>query len=239
MKFITQLHDKHLNKPMWIVGSDPTLDSYPDNFLDDKLGMTLHLAGLKFPNATYRYFNELDRITHLIKVNPSFKEKANIFAFPFYERKERETWPVAGSNVHFLLLKPYPPRKIRDDIFNEIGVNAMIEQVGIAREGKTIVFGGFATCLHCGFFTAIMMGCNPINIIGSNHDTINGKDHFNQVEEVDRKMRPTAPRYNQARRGEMMRAGTEAIIEGCKRNNIKVNRYKNYEDFKLRNSNQK
>jgi len=237
MKWITELHNKHKGQPIWIAGSSPTLDSYPDDFFDGKISITLHLAALKFPNATYRYFNELDRITYLAKQDPSVIDRANIFAFPFYERKERETWPVTGKNTYFLVLKPYPPQRKTHDIFTEQGANAMIEQVDKAVEGKEIVFGGYATCLHCAFYTAIMMGGNPINIIGCNHTTIDGKDHFSKVEELDRKMRPTAPRYNEAARGTRMQAGTDKIIEGCEKHGIKVTMFKDYEQFNLRNSN--
>ncbi|HRR03510.1 MAG TPA: hypothetical protein P5286_11480, partial [Treponemataceae bacterium] len=51
---------------VWIVGSDPTLDGYPDDFLKDKTAMTLHLAHLKFPSATIRYTSEYDRSEKLL-----------------------------------------------------------------------------------------------------------------------------------------------------------------------------
>lgn len=32
---ITELHDRHKDTPIWIVGSGPSLDTYPVNFLMD------------------------------------------------------------------------------------------------------------------------------------------------------------------------------------------------------------
>ncbi len=230
-RWISELHNKHTGQEIWIVGSDPSLDTYPDNFLADKISITLHLAYLKFPNATYRYFNELDRITYLIGINPAIKDKANIFAYPFYGKKGSETEAVTGKNTHFLILKPYPPESKPHGIYDEAGVGAMIEQVDKAVGGKEVVFGGYSTCLHTALYTAIMMGGNPINIIGCGHNTINGKDHFAKIAELDRKMRPTMPRYNQAKRGERMQLGTDAIIEGCKKHSIEVTMFKDYTQF--------
>jgi len=62
---IKRLYMKHRGESIWIVGSDPSLSNYPDSFLDDKNGITLHLAHLKFPNATYRYSSEYDRSEYL------------------------------------------------------------------------------------------------------------------------------------------------------------------------------
>lgn len=228
MKFITEFHNKHKNEPIWIVGSDPTLDSYPGDFLDGKTGMTVHLAYLKFPNATYRYFNELDRIIYCLRCDSSILDKTNIFAYPFYNRKESETAAVTGKNVYFLKLKPFPPRGNRYDVLSDLGVNAMIEQVNKAIEGKTIEFGGYWTCLHNAFYAAIIMGGNPINLIGCSHETIKGKDHFIGADEATKKMRPREAPFSEAGRSEHMKAGTKAIIEGCRRNGIEVNWFKNY-----------
>jgi hypothetical protein len=62
---IKRLYMKHRGESVWIVGSDPSLSNYPDNFLDNKNGITLHLAHLKFPNVTYRYSSEYDRSEYL------------------------------------------------------------------------------------------------------------------------------------------------------------------------------
>ena len=232
MKWITEFHQKHLNEPIWIIGSDPSLDTYPDNFLDDKIGMTLHLAYFKFPNATYRYFNELDRITYCLKKDPSILDKTNIFAYPFYCRKESETKAVTGKDVYFLKLKAFPPRGNRHDILKGLGVKAMIKQVDKAIEGKTIEFGGYWTCLHNAFYTAIMMGGNPINLIGNGHETIEGKNHFIRADKATKKMRPHEASFSNSAvgRNKHMKAGTEAIIEGCRRNGITVNWFKSYKE---------
>jgi len=195
MKLINELHQKYLNKPIWVVGSDPSLEDYPDNFLDNKLSITLHLAYLKFPNATYRYFNEIIG--------------------------------EAGEKAYYLNLKPYPPKGNYGSIFNDSGPNAMRAMVSEAVKGERTEYGGHGTCLHPCMYVAIMMGCNPINIIGCNFKNIEGKEHFGNVHQIDHDMRPVTPSFT-GHRGTRMIKGLQAIIAGCKDNNIKVNWIKNY-----------
>ena len=229
--WITELHNKYKGKDIWIAGSDPTLDNYPDNFFNDKIGITLHLAYFKFPNATYRHFSELDRFTYCLKEDQNILDKTNIFGFPFYHRKGSATMAVAGKNVYFFKLNPTASVRggDKDGIFTPSGVNAMIGQVFKAKEATTVEFGGYWTCLHVSMYTAIMMGGNPINLIGCNHKTIEGKNHFLRVDEAGKKMRPRGNYHSDGT--EHMIAGTNAVIKGCHKYGIKVNRFKDYKEF--------
>jgi len=231
MKPITDLHFKHHNKEIYIVGSDPTLEDYPDNFLDGKLSTTLHLAYIKFPNATYHYFNERDRFIFLKEKYPEIIKKINIFGYPFYNRSKQvadETIGGAHKNAYYLDLKPYPPNGNSGDIFNEKGPNAMRAMVANAVNATSITYGGHGTCLHPCMYFAIMLGCNPINIIGCNFKNIKGKEHFGEAHKIDHDMRPTTPSFS-GYRGTRMTRGLNAIIAGCKDNNIKVNWVSHYD----------
>lgn len=53
MKFVESLRGKYPNSEFWIIGSDPNLDFYPDDFFDDKLSIALNFSCLAFPNSTY------------------------------------------------------------------------------------------------------------------------------------------------------------------------------------------
>ncbi len=230
MKFITKLHNKHLNQPIWIVGSDPTLDEYPNNFLDGKISIVLHLTALKFPNATYRYFNEYDRLKYLIEQDPAILDKKNIFAWPFYNKTKEESAKLTGTDkAYYLKLTPYPPNGKVEDIYGKIGVEAMKKQVIMAKNADTSEFGGYGTCLHGCLYVAIMMGGNPIHIIGSGFKSMGNKEYFSGINAIDEKMRPGARPFLFPDRTKRMFIGTEAIIEGCKKQNIEVNWFKNYE----------
>jgi len=230
MKFITELHNKHKGEPVWIAGSDPTLADYPDDFLDGKLSITLHLAYLKFPKATYRYFNERDRLLFLKEKHPGILDQDNIFGWPFYNRSVAACEKVVEdtNKGYYLDLKPYPPNGNPSAIFSDLGPTAMREMVTGAANATRKTFGGHGTCLHPCMYVAIMMGCNPINIIGCGFGAAEGKEHFGEANAIDHKMRPQTPSFS-GYRGTRMTRGLNAIIEGCKDTGIKVNWIKGYD----------
>lgn len=235
MKWIIELHNLHKGLPIWIVGSDPTLEHYPNDFSKNKILITLHLAYVKFPHATYHYFNERDRFVYLKERFPEILDKINIFGFPFYNKTEEESTVAIGrawNKGHRLKLRPYPPRGDMRDIFTESGPKAMRAMVGDALKGKRLDYGGHGTCVHPCMYVAIMMGGNPINIIGCNFQAIDGKEHFGEGHIIDAKMRPKTPSFT-GYRGRRMTAGLNAIIAGCKDYNIRVNWIKEYNNGKF------
>ena len=229
---LTKLYNKYKEQPIWIVGSDPTLEEYPNDFLDNKIGITCHLSYLKYPNATYRYFNEFDRITFLLKRDSKIKNKEIIVGYPFYGRTEDVSMRILNEfkTVWYLDNEDYPPNGDPTDIFNSKGVNAMKKWVDDAREGKSNVYGSNGTCTHNALYVAILMGGNPINLIGCNYETIDGKDHFGETEAIDKAMRPHTGPFS-GYRGTRMTKGYNAIVEGCRKHNIKVNRYERFTDI--------
>jgi len=232
MKMITALHNVHKNKEIFIAGSDPTLEDYPDNFFDDKLSITLHLAHLKFPRSTYHYANEMDRVLYLNEHDKNYKNKTCIFAYPFYGKSEEHSRAIIKdfTDVYHVNLVPYPPNQKPNGIFTNEGVKAMKEQVDSAIDATSATFGGYGTCLHVCMYTAIMMGVTTINTIGTNFKTVNNKEHFGSLNKVDEKMRPKTPSFS-GYRANKMNKGFVGIVERCNLHNILVKRYENYEQY--------
>jgi hypothetical protein len=232
MRYITDLHNKYKDREIWVVGSDPTLEDYPDNFMDGKLCMTLHMAALKFPKAQYKFFNEYDRLRFLSEKDPKILKKKLVCTYPFFNRSKEETVALAGEgeNTLYLLDAPYPPNGVPQDIFNEVGFNCMRDRVKEAKKGTRLEYGANGTCLHNGLYVAVMMGCNPINIIGCNHGAIGGKEHFGEVNDIDKGMRPQTASFSDPTRGPRMAKGTEAIIEGARLVGVTMNWFKTYEE---------
>ena len=226
MRQITELHNKHKARPIWIAGSDPTLGDYPDDFFDGKVGITLHLAALKFPNATYRYANEYDRVKHLMEKQPGFLEKENIFAWPFFNKNGEQTESLVGlERPYFLTLSPYPPRQVRGWVDWDFTRKKVVQ----ARDALSTTFGGHGTCLHACFYVALMMGGNPINIIGCGFGSVGDGEHFGDANRVDKEMRPNVKPFSNPQRSEPMMEQTYALIGACRLEGIKVNWFKNYE----------
>jgi hypothetical protein len=227
LRFVSKLHNKHKDVPVWIAGSDPTLANYPDGFFADKIGITLHMAHVKFPDASYRYANEYDRVEYLSKTYDKYILKENIFALPFYGKSKRETRDLASrGNHYFLRLNPYPPRGIRGDIDWAFTRRKVIQ----ARKGGTVTFGGHGTCLHGCLYVAILMGANPINIIACGHGSIGGNEHFAGINEIDKEMRPEMPSFSDPANNLPMIEQTLAIKSACEKEGIKVNWYRDYGD---------
>jgi hypothetical protein len=221
MRFLTELYGKHKGQPIWIIGSDPTLDSYPDDFLNGKIGMTLHMAHVKFPRASYRYANEVDRVEYLADNYPDFLKQDNIFSWPFYWKTKRYSKnAVKGGDPWFHRLRSYQPWGIRGFIdwkFTE-------KKVRQAVQGRSINFGGHGTCLHGAMFTALYLGCNEINLIGCGHGMVSAeKEHFGSINEIDKQMRPGIPLFSDPENNVPMIEQTLAIIAGCEKMGIKIN----------------
>ena len=93
-----ELYRAMAGKPVWIAGSDPSLSGYPDSFFDDKVAITLHLAHMKFPNATFRYSSEYDRSEYLLAKDGGYAKRPLIAAYPMYGKTKKETLELLSKN---------------------------------------------------------------------------------------------------------------------------------------------
>lgn len=236
MKKIESLFDIHHDLPIWIVGSDPSLDSYPADFLDDKIGITLHMAYLKFPNTAYMYANESDRVEYLKGNYPDYGNVKHIYGYPFFGLSRRESRIMISDipEVYLFRLRPYPPYGIRGVVDWEFTQ----KKVRQTRNSGAKIFGGHGTCLHGAFYCAIMMGGNPINLIGTGHGMYEGGEHFKSVADIDKEMRPSAPSFSNPNNNIPMIEQTLAMIEACRKEGITVNWIKEFSatgNYKLYN----
>ncbi len=234
MKCITELHNKYKNQPIWLVGSGPTLEDYPDNFLDNKISIALHLAYLKFPNTTYNYFSEYDRLSYLVEKEDNIFNKKIIVGWPFYGKTQEESLKLIKDfkEVYYMKRLSFPPDgKMRAETADR-SFEYMKKRVKVAKKASSNLFYDYTTCAHMGMYAAIILGGNPINIIGCDFRSIDGKEHYGIVNKIDAEMRPTFPSFSESSRGNYMRKGMESIIEGCKEEGIRVNWYSNYLEFK-------
>lgn len=222
MRYITELHNARLNEPIWISGADPSIDGYPDDFMDNKIAIVLHHAYLKFPNTQYCHANEQDRVAYLKEFHPEYMDKTCMFAFPFYGRRQRDTEKIINAdraNYFFFILRAATPHVAKPDW--------VTEKVAQVRAGGVMDFGGYGTCLHACIYVCVVMGCNPINIIGCEHKAVKGQpEYFGAAQEAS----VGQFKRNHVVLGPRQKPGTLALIEACRRNEIVVNRYFSYEE---------
>jgi hypothetical protein len=227
VRFIKELHRRYENQPIWIVGSDPSLRDYPDDFLEGKVGITLHLAHTKFPKATLRYANEYDRVEFLLREDNGFFSQDCVFAWPFYGHTRAESRDLIKEmpNVYHLRWILYPPRGIRE----YVSWSYTRRKVRQALDGRSVTYGGHGTCLHGAIYVALMLGCNPINLIGCGHGRVApAQEHFASMNDVDQGMRPGIRSFADPIRNVPMIEQTLALIDGCRREGVQVNWIKGY-----------
>lgn len=227
MKLVQTLHNNYYNTPVWIAGSDPSLDTYPDTFFDDKISITLHLAFMKFPTTSFMYANEADRVIYLKKHYPSDIVKVkHIYGFPLYGLNKSQSKKLAEGipEAFYFNRQSYPPNGVR----GEVDWNFTCKKVKQVRAGDTHVWGGHGTCLHGAFYTAIMLGANPINIIGAGHGMYSNTKCFDAAMNIDKKMRPNAPSFSHPNKTVPIIDQTLALIEACRKEGITVNWIKEY-----------
>lgn len=222
MKYVTELYDRRLNEEIWIAGAGPSIDTFPDSFMDNKLGIVLHSAYLKFPNAQYRHANESDRVEWFKANRPEYLNGMCIFAFPFFDKTQLQTEAIVDvdrDNYYFFILRANSP--------NANDADWVTEKVARVRAGGVMDFGGHSTCLHACVYACVVMGCNPINVIGCEHKAEPGKaEYFRQAQEMHTSR--SQKRRNHITLGPRQEPGTLALIEAAGRNGITINRYFGY-----------
>lgn len=110
---IEEIRDIHNGETIYIVGSGPSLDTYPDSFLEDKISMTLHLSFQKLSNPTYTHIAEADRIEFFKINNPDFFKTQGLFCNPFFPLVHPSTIlkDIGGIDKSPYFIK-YNPRRL-------------------------------------------------------------------------------------------------------------------------------
>ena len=222
MKNIEEIRDKNKGEAIFLVGSGPSLDTYPDDFLKGKISMTLHLAFLKFSNPTYVHISEADRIKWLKNNRPDFFEIQGLFNNPFYPLVYPNSILKNVGNISPYFLKYNPKRlKIKD----------VEKQIVSALTGKNIRYSSNGTCLHTGIWCALILGFKEINLIGFDFSESEGKDYCSLGALGNERVQTKKFLKDAYHR---MQVFTEEIIKVCKKFNIIINRFSDYKNYQNR-----
>lgn len=224
-------------KEIWVVGSGPSLDSYPDSFLDDKVGMTLHLAYLKFPNATYRGVCESPILEWLLNNRPDFFNKQNILTNPLHPATPVQHYlshDLQGGHGNQPL--PILVRYIGNESY--LYGTDFKELIEKAIRGEPVIAGAYSTVLHSMLFALVTMGAKKIHLIGVDHaresDTRLPKVYFSQAQEVEQlnlRVRYRGISWYRKEMCDRQLFGTNAFIEVGKRHGVEIIRHKDYHEI--------
>ena len=219
MSNIEEIRNKYKGETIFLVGSGPSLDTYPDDFFKNRTSITLHLAYLKFPNTTYAHICEADRIQWLKVNKPDFFKTQGLFCNPFYPLVyPNSILKDCGNTLPYFLA--YNPKRLH--------LKDIEKEVMAALTGKHIRYSSNGTCLHTGIWSALILGFKNINLIGCDHKSAEGKHYFSPTVSGDTRKR-TPEFFKDAYY--RMNVFTNEIIDVCRKYDIMVNRFLNYEDF--------
>lgn len=74
-RYTEDLRDKYPDEEIWIVGTGPSLDDFPDNFFKGKISIGLNFSFVAFPRLTY-FITGLSQISELMmQINPELAKK--------------------------------------------------------------------------------------------------------------------------------------------------------------------
>lgn len=224
---VSVLHNRHKGMPIWIAGSDPSLTGYPDDFLDGKIGITLHLAHVKFPRCTYRYSSEYDRSELLLRDFPEYRARPLIAALPMYGVSRRETRQLleGNSEVYFHRMLSYMPTGVR----GEVSASFTLFKVRQTQRNRAHVWGAHGSCLHMCMYMAILMGASEINLIGCGHGMYGGGlEHFQAVEQLHHDNRPGYKSFDDPTDSVPIIDQTCALRDACRHTGMGFNWYREY-----------
>jgi len=234
MRFAEDYRGQLKDKVVYIAGSGPSLDSYPNGFLDDKIGITLHLAYLKFPDATYRGVGESLIMEWLQANRPEFFTKKNIFASPLYLNVKPQRY--LGSDLGKSRGWPAPIFVRYDSdwgYFARVGFEKLIKR---AIAGEATTSGTYSTVLHSMLFAVLTMGSKEIHLIGCDHArSASGKVYYSLAQQVEASGLRVRKRGREWYRPEMcqrQKHGTALFIGTCRKYGVIIKRYTDYNHWR-------
>jgi len=164
MRFIEDYRGKFQDSDIWVIGCDPNLDCYPDDFFDDKVSITLNYACIAFPNSTYfcgdgtqmRYIK--GKYPYLLKkcINVlSLVKPKRIGTFNWWE-----TWGLDPIYMKLLTKSHYKHTKADfEKMAEQVFGDGPCEFVG----GMTSAVYGIQSAAVLGAKKIIMVGCSTLS----------------------------------------------------------------------------
>ncbi len=158
MRFIEDLRNEYVGSEIWIIGSDPNVDFYPDDFFEDKLSITVNISCAAFPESTFFMFPE-SRDPEKMKSMRS--DRKSILPLEFLGVDSRVgPWENWGLNPIYMKLEAKYYSSSSPDyepMANQIFGNRSCE------------FTLPRTTVHFAIYAAAVLGAKKIILVGCSH----------------------------------------------------------------------
>lgn len=170
MRFIEEQRDWYHNQDIWVIGSDPNLDHYPDNYFQDKVSIAITISCVAFPNSTYFLSGDSRVLSAIKSARPDYLKKCIIplvYSKPSPRIKSQQHipwWEDYGLDP--IYLKVVRGKSIVDHTQKDW--ERMAHQIF---DGDQVEFIALHTSLDFGIEVAAVLGASRIVLVGCSHRT--------------------------------------------------------------------
>ncbi len=213
VRFIEDLRNKYKGEEIWVMGTGPSLDDFPDNFFDNKISIACNWAFVAFQNCTY-FLNYHIAHSDFIRKYLSHLTHKWLLWFPPEDKLNHE-WVD----------------KQRDMILVQRDVTGVVEEnfdkaVDAIMRGKPYKYLASGTMVHGAIQVAAVLGAAKITLVGCEHRARPDQGHAGKrgMRIFYQESPPGLQSYSTAL-NEVMLLGTNRLVEAFKRHGIEVMRY--------------
>ena len=143
----------------WIIGSDPNLDFYPDDFFKNKFSIAVNFSCIAFPDSTFLFVNGQAMLEWAIKKYPDWLKKM-LMPIGWWKR-----W--GSEPIYFKMDNKPMPDSVPD---YESAIKRILN-------GSSYDFVSARTSMHHAVFVAIVLGAKRIILVGCSHKTSKGRSY--------------------------------------------------------------
>lgn len=245
MRMIEALRGKFQGSDFWVLGSDPNLDFYPDDFFDDKFSIAVGMSCVAFPGSTFLYMSGRRELGWMISKHPDYLEKVILPLEPvrdkYSAKAEREMlkYRSRGFNTGIGRWESWG----LEPIYMKPEDKPMLKSVpDYESTAKRIFSNGpcdfvlTRTSTHNAIFAATVLGAKKIILVGCSHKASKGRAYAHKrgmgdfISEADERLH-LALDYGSQRAGiERMRRDTIQLAKVFKKFGIEIVRHRFDED---------
>ena len=241
MKLVEDLRDIHKNKEIWIVGTGPSLDNFPDDFFcekkedgkilePEKITIALNWSILVFPKSTYWHACHPETVLWMKKNHPEVLKKSftllPMVPFRGHFRKKKLTEEIS---LNLLGEHKDDPVYLRwhwivgnRPRFMEL-LPGTIKAIIAGKDCRYIALG---TCIHYAIQIAVIIGSKKITLVGCELKADKDRIHARSRGLLEPYPTYTRKGFNMyVRRFGRLRLGIELLAKSFKPYGIEIQRY--------------
>jgi len=167
---LEESRNKHAGEEIFILGSGPSLDDFPDNFFDDKISIAVGDIHQVFPNCTY-YFNiHRQEAAWILKNKPETIHKL-ICGCPSSGRPDLNQMHEYGNKPMYVLWKV-------------TNYNGFVKAVCSILRGEPCSLADIATSVQPAIQVAAILGAKKITLVGCEAQTTRDRFYVQKLTEL-------------------------------------------------------